>query len=164
MEKLIKENTSENPEPTLDVFIAENKQLLGNDRVFNLILATAQEGWSNLSEVKKRKLLDLLNDMVMALKNYHESYAQLKFVNRKSKFYIADSYRYRDKLDVADQREKILHDVFVDSVNILSRQMKTLELDNSWRGDDEIYSTSPKATRVKLKNWMFKIYNVSIES
>lgn len=139
----------------------KNASLIGGDSVFKKIFDSVIKGWNYLDKKQRKELLDLIEELVEKLKEYHDSYAGLKGAALRKK-YFDDIEKYREAVLNADKREKILHDSFVDFINILSRKMKIMGLDNSWRKDDEIYGLTPEAARNKPKLWMFKIFREKI--
>lgn len=151
--------------PTLeqkrDLLFSKHKELLGKDRIFVKIFKSLNNGWANLSDKKKEEILKRLEELIEKLIDYHDSYINLKSIPQ-TRFYREDVQKIQEAVKNADRREKILHDSFGDSINILSRAMKAVRLDNSWRGDELIYSIVPEAGREKIKLWMFRIFGEKI--
>ena len=139
----------------------KNASLIGKDPVFKKIFDSVIKGWNYLDKKQRKEVLDLIEGLIEKLKEYHDSYKNLKRASLR-RAYFDDIQKYQDAVSNADTREKILHDSFIDSINILSRKMKALGLENSWRSDDEIYGLTPEATRVKPKLWMFKLFKEKI--
>ena len=144
-------------ENRLTLIRENNKELIGKDRVFNRLFASIKHGWDDLDKKQKEETLDLATGLIEKLRNYHDSYVNLKGA-AGGRFYFEDVKKIQEAAKNADQREKILHDSFIDALNILSRKMKKFGLDNSWRADDLIYGLTPEAAREKPKLWMFKIF------
>ncbi len=148
-------------ENRLTLIQEDNKELIGKDRVFNKLFASIKRGWKNLDKKQKKEVLNLVAELIEKLEDYHDSYVDLKGAPGRH-FYFEDVKKVQESAKNADQREKILHDSFIDTLNILSRKMKKFGLDNSWRADDLIYGLTPEAAREKPKLWMFRIFGESL--
>ena len=137
--------------------------LIKGDGVFKKIFSSLEAGWGNLSEENRGRALDYLNEMIEALYSYHDGYRGMKSASFRH-FYFDDIKKYQAAVENADPRERMLHNRFMDAVNILSRQMKELGLDNSWRGDEKIYTPNPDpdVARAKLRDWMLEIFGEKI--
>lgn len=134
---------------------------IGKDGVFKKIAGSMEKGWERLDSKEKLEILKELEALIGKLVDYHDSYANLKGLAGR-RFYFEDTKKLQESAKVVDMREKILHDAFADSLNILSKKMKKLGLDNSWRTDDDIYGLTPEALRGKAKLWMLKIFRKEI--
>lgn len=139
----------------------KNASLIGGDEVFKKMFDSVIKGWNYLDKNQRKEVLDLIEGLIGKIIEYHDSYVGLKGAAlRKEYFY--DIEKYKEAVLNADRREKILHDSFLDPINILSRKMKSLGLDNSWRADELIYGLTPEAIRNKPKNWMLKIFREKV--
>jgi len=72
------------------------------------------------AELQKSKEKELVNELIL----YAIRYAQIRV-----DWILSDE---KKKLEIDNSRTKS-HDAFIDSCNILSRQMEKLSEDNSWR-------------------------------
>ncbi len=162
------ENEKETGEATKerrDKLFTENREIL-EDPIFQKIVSSIETGWDALSDKDKETILDVFAELLTAIKNYDDSYRTLKGV---LKYKLSDeassesTKRHQEHESEADRREHELHEAFLDSVNILSRRMKELGLDNSWRADEAIYpiSNDHEANRTKVKRWMFRVFSES---
>ncbi|MDP3954249.1 MAG: hypothetical protein Q8Q06_02430 [bacterium] len=153
----------ESPETRSSRVFMENKDIVGPDRVFGAIFDSLASGRNSLNEKQQTDTLDLIEDLISKIRDYHDSYVNLKKTASKERrmYFGEDVQKYQETVKNADRREKILHDAFVDSINILSRHMKKVGLDNSWRGDSKIYGGNPASNRLKAKLWMFEIFGES---
>lgn len=137
--------------------------LIEGDPVFQKILRAINDGWDKLKIQQRQEILDLVRGLIEVLKDYNRAYTYYKTAAKRQK---AEEYQtikdYQAEVKRADAIENALHNRFIDSINILSRKMKTMGLDNSWRADDEIYGLTPEALRQKAKNWMFRIFGEKI--
>ena len=137
--------------------------LIGDDRVFQKIFQAINNGWENLENAQKQRVLDLVGELIEVLKDYSRAYTYHKEAAKRQR---AEDYQtlgdYQAEVKRADRIEYDLHNRFIDSINILSRKMKAVGLDNSWRSDDEIYGLTAEAARQKVKNWMFKLFREKI--
>lgn len=97
------------------------------------------------------------------MERYHASYTELKRAAKRDPSSFDSLKTYQKSIESPDKQERILHNSFIDTVNILSRVMKTLGLDNSWRADEKIYDPTPEGTREKLKKWMFEVFGEATE-
>ncbi len=144
-------------------FIFEkNANLIGGDRIFKKIFNSIITGWNYLNKTDKKEVLDLLEELIEGLKEYHDTYVGLKGASLRRE-YFDDVEKFQAAVKNADQREKIMHDAFLDKLNILSRKMKEKGLDNSWRSDEEIWSIAPDGKRNKPKLWMFKLFKEKVD-
>jgi len=143
----------------------ENREIL-EDPIFQKIVSSVEAGWNALSDKNKEAIIDVFAELLTAIKNYDDSYRTLKGV---LKYKLSDeaspesTKRHQEHESEADRREHELHEAFLDSVNILSRRMKELGLDNSWRADNAIYPipNDHEANRTKVKRWMFRVFSES---
>lgn len=121
--------------------LKDNKSIL-EDPIFERIVGSIEISWDKLDDDHKEKVLDAFAELLRAIKEYADSYRSVKGI---LKFKLSDEAsaesrkRYQGEVKEKDERERQLHNVFLDAVNILSRRMGELGLDNSWRGDDKIY-------------------------
>ena len=127
-----------------------------DEKIFQVITT----GWNNLGTVEKKEVLDLLEELIEGLKEYHNTYVGLKGASLRRE-YFDDVKKFQAAIMNADQREKIMHDAFLDKLNRLSRKMKEIGLDNSWRSNEEIWGITPDGKRNKPKFWMFKLFKES---
>jgi hypothetical protein len=142
--------------------IVENENIL-RDELFQKIISSMESSWETLNEERRKKVLDAFEELLKAIKEYSESYRALKGI---AKFKLSEEAgpesrkRYHGEISEKDRRERELHNAFLDAVNILSRRMKELGLDNSWRADAMIYpdSSDPELNRRKVKRWMFRVF------
>lgn len=139
--------------------LGKYKELIQDDPVFKNIKNSIEQG--HLTEKQKEELLKEVGLLTENLIEYHDSYVSLKGLPGR-RFYFEDTQKLQESAKAVDQREKILHDAFVDKINILSRKMKKLGLDNSWRGHELIYGLTLEANRQKAKLWMFKLFREKI--
>ncbi len=145
-----------------ELFVANEKIL--RDEIFQKIVSSIDAGWDDAKNENKEKVLEAFADLLKIIKDYSESYRTLKGI---TKYRLSDTAspesRKRHNIDQADadHRERELHEAFLDSVNILSRRMKELGFDNSWRADNLIYPNPDdhEANRTKVKKWMFRVFN-----
>jgi len=137
--------------------------LIDDDEVFKKIFEAVDNGWNNLKDTQKQAILDSVEDLVETLKEYNRAYTYHKEASKRKR---GEDYQaiedYQAEVKRADAIEHTLHNRFIDSINILSRKMKVMGLDNSWRGDEEIYGLTAEATRQKVKKWMFKLFGEKI--
>lgn len=167
---MLEKPSAQNPETEREPSLEEKKEILltenpviANDPIFQEIISSLNDGWETLSEAKKKSVLKGVENLIESLKEYHDSYVGLKASARKERsLYLGDTAKYQAAVKNADERERILHNAFIDSVNILSRTMKNSGLSNEWRGNDEIYALDKWGTRQKLKHWMFKIFGEQV--
>lgn len=138
----------------------KNANLVGGDDIFKKIFQVITTGWNNLGTVEKKEVLDLLEELIEGLKEYHNTYVGLKGASLRRE-YFDDVKKFQAAIMNADQREKIMHDAFLDKLNRLSRKMKEIGLDNSWRSNEEIWGITPDGKRNKPKFWMFKLFKES---
>ncbi|MBI2669703.1 MAG: hypothetical protein HYX20_00945 [Candidatus Yanofskybacteria bacterium] len=155
--EVILESDNSGPKQILEKY----SDIIGNDGIFKKIAGSIEDGWQELSPKGKQDISKEVETLINKLIDYHDSYVNLKGLAGR-RFYFEDTKKLQESAKATDMREKILHDAFVDSLNILSRKMKKLGLDNSWRADEEIYGLTPKAAREKPKLWMFKIFREKI--
>lgn len=138
----------------------EKQKLVDGDEIFDKIFKAIGDGWSKLNSAEKEKIKDGLEELIEKLQDYNRAYTVLK--NTSGRRADPENYinikDYQANVKAADEMEKRLHDSFIDAINMLSRQMKKMGLDNSWRGDEKIYGLTPQAMRDKTRNWMFKIF------
>lgn len=148
-----------NVKPRKTEVLKNNKDIVA-DPVFKKIISAIDDGWDGLNESQKEDLLTQFKNLINALHDYHSGYINLKSASNQARSFIFDDIkRFQESVENADKREKILHDLFLDAINILSRKMKALGLDNKWRGDSTIHDVSYRPMRDKVRNWMFKIFN-----
>lgn len=141
----------------------ENSGIL-SDSIFEKITSTIDKGWDGLNEDKRTEVLDALDELLVAIKNYDDSYRKLKGI---ASYRLSDTAsariqeRQKNDIEDADRRERELHNRFLDTVNILSRRMHEVGLDNSWRGDEAIFPVAgdEEGNRRKVKQWMFRIFS-----
>ncbi len=139
----------------------ENAEIVKNDSVFRNIVVSIESSWTKLDDHKKTAGLDAFEDLIEKIKAYHNSYTKLKGT---TKFKLSPSAgieavkRYQGDVTEADRIEHILHNSFLDSVNILARFMKKAGLDISWYSDQEIYDRDYDTMRTKVKHWMFRVF------
>lgn len=128
------------PADTENRLEAEKEELFGRyqpvleDSIFQKITNTIEASWENLNDDDRQKILKAYRDLLEAITNYADSYRTLKGVSRfrpSATAGIESVKRYQGEVSDADRRERELHESFLDSVNILSRRMKELGLDNS---------------------------------
>ncbi len=137
--------------------------LIEDDQIFQKIFRTINEGWDNLKSEQRQEILDLIEDLVRVLKDYNSTYTTHKETAKRKRVEEYHTIQdYQAEVKRADAIENALHNRFIDSINILSRKMKAMGLDNSWRGDEKIYGLTAEAMRQKAKNWMFKIFGERI--
>lgn len=127
------------------------------DEILGQIYSTIEDNWDELNNQAKKQLLNLFEKLIESLIDYHETYKNLKAASKR-KFYFEDIKDFQESVKNADIRERIAHNNFIDSINILSRKMKSLGLDNSWRGKEKIYGLSKEETIEKTRNWMLEIF------
>ena len=145
--------------------ISQNNDVVGNDKdgVFTSLIASVRNGWEALTPVQKSEVMARTAELITALRHYHDTYTNLKRTSDATRgFHFDDVEKYQETVKRADQQERIVHNAFLDSLNILSRRMKEFGLDNSWRGVDIIYDTNYRTMREKVKLWMFRIFNEEI--
>ncbi len=159
-EDSVLEKQKETAEEEKESLFAQYVDLLNKDSVLKEIVGAIKEGWPSLAESKKKGVIDTFRELMRALHEYHDSYIGLKFAAAPERRMVhgEDVEKYKSGIKTADERERILHNAFIDAVNILSRNMKEFGLDNTWRSDERIYGLNPEATREKLKHWMFNIF------
>ena len=138
----------------------KNAEIIYGDRIFGEIFESIVSGWNKLNKAERKQVLDLVEELIEGLRDYHSTYVNLKSTSvKRSQF--DDIQKYQAAVKYADQNEKIMHDAFLDKLNRLSRKMKEMELDNSWRSDEEIWGITPDGKRNKPKFWMFKLFKES---
>jgi hypothetical protein len=147
---------NQEPQEWRSVFEA-HKELIGSDPVFKEIAQSIEEGWDKLTPNQRKQVIEWVEDIITKLTEYYDAYKNLKSA-AKRRFYFEDYQRLRESISRADERERILHNAFLDSLNILSRNMRRMGLNNSWRQNDEIFGLTEEAKREKPKLWMLKLF------
>ena len=131
--------------------------LLSKNGIGNKIFWEINKEWHRLNEVERKKITTLINDLLDSLANYRETFINLEKSSARTRMlHFDDIEKFKQNVKNADERERIAHNLFIDSLNILSRNMKSFGLDNSWRGEEEIYDVSQERMREKTRNWMLK--------
>lgn len=131
------------------------------DNVVKHIFSSLEASWDNLTSQEKKEITNLTEGMFKKLEAYHETYIILQqAASRRRRLHITDIKKFADRVEAADRRERIFHNAFLDSLNILSRKMRTLGIDNTWRGNSSIYSPSEHETREKTREWMIKVWSI----
>jgi hypothetical protein len=158
--------SNENPElkeDSLNLLFEDYKNEF-EDPLLNRIKSVIEQSWDP-SDPTHQEALARLKEFLEALRKYYDSYNGLKAAARKERMLYRDVEKYQESIQRADRREKILHDNFITTTNILSRAMKKAGMDNSWRGDDSIYhqggenDSNDIPARDKFREWMFRIYH-----
>lgn len=148
-----------------DVILSHNQDIIENDKdsVLTSLISSVERRWSTLNPSQKKEIIAHTVKLTSALRDYHDSYVNLKgTADERRELRFDDTEKYQETVKRADQQERILHNAFLDSLNILSRRMKEFGLDNSWRGMSIIYDTDNETMRDKVKLWMFRIFNEEI--
>ena len=162
MKKSPERSSIETPDKKKAELLSTNENIL-QDEIFRKIVSSIEKGWDEADDGSKENILEAFSSLIKAIKDYNESYRTLKGITtyKLSQEASAESIRrHHDYTTEVDRRERELHEAFLDSVNILSRRMKELGFDNSWRADDMIYPNPDdhQANRTKVKKWMFRVF------
>jgi len=152
--------------------IIESNRFEISDPIITKLISSINDGFGNLKPPLKEQVINHLKDFFIVLREYKDSYDGLKYAAKKERgvFFQDDVRRWQKSNENADKREKILHDRFLDSANILARIMKSAGLDNTWRGDDLIYNhggvndSTDEVARNKVRQWMLRIYHEKFNS
>jgi hypothetical protein len=134
----------------------ETLVLIERDKnVFGEIFDAIAKSWGSLEEAEKKNLLRWVQDVRAAVHHYQECCEAL---DKIAALKLKDSEQYTASVERSDAKEKAAHDALVDSLNILSRNMKELGMSNSWRMNDAIYSPGDHAAmRTKIGAWGRKV-------
>lgn len=146
--------------------VSQNNDVIENDKdgIFTSLVASVRSGWETLAPTQKSEITAHVAKLVDALRHYHDTYVNLKRTSDAQRgFHFDDIEKYQETVKKADQQERIVHNTFLDSFNILSRRMKEFGLDNSWRGMNVIYDADYWTMREKVKLWMFRVFNEEID-
>jgi len=144
------------PEKEREDFYTEYKELLEKDTILQMIYESMNDSWDKLNEAEKHQLLNLFKNLIKSLREYYNTYINLQRASKR-KLYFEDIKKFQEAVKNADTRERIAHNAFIDSLNILSRKMKVLGLDNSWRKNEKIYGITKYETIEKTRNWMLSV-------
>ena len=142
------------------------------DEIIHELTNSIDKKFDELKPEKQKNVIQHLEDFFSALRNYKDSYDGLKYIARKERgvFYQDNVRGWQESYKNADKTEKILHDKFMDSVNILSRAMKNAGLNNQWRGHELLYNhggandSTDEIARSKIRQWMLRIYEEEFNS
>lgn len=88
--------------------------------------------YQNIKETceKDPDLMELFNEMESALLNYIKTAAEHEHKTARSQI---DARILAEDLEELGKARTLSHDVFIDSLNILSRAFASRKLDNNWR-------------------------------
>jgi len=141
------------------------------DPLLQKIISNIGAVWRETDPKDQEIIMSRLEEFLQTLREYYDSYNGLKAAARKERLlYLDDIDKFKQGVKNADAREKVLHDNFISSANILSRTMKNAGTDNAWRGDDTIYhhggknDSNDEVARDKFREWMFRIYHETFPS
>jgi hypothetical protein len=155
------ETEAERLDTRKESLLVDSQEMIDGSDVFQNIVGSIEAGWSKLPDKEKEGMLNAFEELVKKMRNYHESYTKLKGIAKLKlpSAPTADSIkRYQGQVSEADQMERILHNAFLDSINILARTMKRDGLDISWYTQDQIYDADFATMRTKVKHWMFRVF------
>ena len=159
-----KEEAAEIPE--LDKYAA----IITADDVLWEMTKSAKSGWSNISKEQQKELLSHFEAIIDSSHHYYSVYQQLnKMVSSPhDKYSEGTADGKKELIGRLDSGRRAAHNAVIDSLNIMSRRMKEFGLNNSWRGDDRIYTPdsssdgSGEGTRKKIAQWVFHLHDIEV--